>query len=294
MPNLYVLKEKNIRHSWLFLFFFFLIIAGLGYVLSLAFENIYFFYGFLGFAVLLNVISVLGSSSMILGLTKAKPIEKKDNPELYRLTENLCITAGLPMPKIYIMNVQQPNAFVTGLKAEKSILVVTSGLLDKLEKVELEGVIAHELSHIGNRDMFLATIVVVLVGTIVLLADIGVRVGFGSRREKGGAIMFLVAIVAYVLSFFLARLLQMAISRQREFLADASAALLTRYPEGLARALEKISADPNPIKGTNHSTAHLYISSPFRGREKRSWMTRAFSTHPPVEDRIKRLRDLKI
>jgi heat shock protein HtpX len=293
MPNLYTMKEKNIQRSWLFLFFFFLIIVGLGYLFALIFESIYFFYGFLGFAILLNVVSVLGSSSMILSLTKAKPIEKKDNPELYRLTENLCITAGLPMPKIYVMNVQQPNAFVTGLKAEKSILVVTSGLLNKLEKVELEGVIAHELSHIGNRDIFLATVIVVLVGTIVLLADMGIRLGFGSRREKGGAPLFLIAIVAYILSFFLARLLQMAISRQREFLADASAALLTRYPEGLARALEKISADPNPIK-TNHSTAHLYISSPFRGREKRSWMTRAFSTHPPVEDRINRLRNLKI
>jgi len=233
-------------------------------------------------------------------MTRAKPIEKKDNPELYRIVENLCITAGLPLPRIYIIEGAQPNAFATGRNPKYAVVAVTRGLLEKLEKVELEGVIAHELSHIGNRDILLSTVVVILVGIVTMLSDWFFRISFwgGGRRDdsegSGGAILALLGIVAAIIAPIAAVVLQLAISRKREFLADATGALLTRYPEGLARALEKISADPAPLKVASNSTAHLYIANPFRGKSSRNWLARLFLTHPPVEERIKALRDLKM
>ncbi len=292
--SLYSLKASNIRKSWIFVFGFFLLIAGVGYVFAYLAENIIVFYVAAGIALLYSLFTFLISSRIVLSLTKSRPLDKQDHPELYRLTENLCIAAGLPMPKIYIINSAQPNAFVTGKKPKDSILVVTTALLDKLERVELEGVIAHELSHIGNRDVLLGTMVVALMGGIILLSDIFIRISFSGGRRRDNGVLIIVGIAVYIISFVLAKMMQMAVSRQREFLADASAALLTRYPEGLARALEKISQDDSQMPKIDHSTAHLYICSPFRGRERRSFMTRLFSTHPPIEDRIKRLRDLKI
>ncbi len=231
---------------------------------------------------------------------KAKPIEKRDNPELYRIIENLCITAGLPLPKIYIIEEPQPNAFATGRNANHAVVAVTRGLLNKLERVELEGVIAHELSHIGNKDMLLQTIVVILVGVVALLSNFFLRISFfgGERRRdskgSGGSFLAILGIVAAILAPIAATLIQLAISRKREFLADGTGALLTRYPEGLALALEKISADPNPLRVANNSTAHLFIASPFRGREAKSWFTKLFMTHPPVEERIKVLREMSL
>jgi heat shock protein HtpX len=231
-------------------------------------------------------------------MTRAREIKKEDNPELHRLVENLCITAGLPLPRIYIIEEAQPNAFATGRNAKHAVVAVTRGLLEKLERAELEGVIAHELAHIGNKDMFLQTVVVVLVGVIALLSDFFLRISFWGggrrRRERGGELIMVLGILAAILAPIAATLIKLAISRKREFLADASGALLTRYPEGLARALEKISADPNPLRVANDATAHLYISSPVRGEQKRSWFAKLFMTHPPVEERIKALGKMSI
>lgn len=298
MATLYTQAESNIRKTWLYLTVFLLFIIGLGWFFSYLFDSPII----LIFAVILSIImsfsSYWYSDKIVLAISKAKPIEKKDNPEFYRIVENLSITAGLPLPKIYIIEGAQPNAFAAGRDKKHAVVAVTRGLLEKLDRVELEGVIAHELSHIGNKDIFLGTIIVVLVGIVVILSDFFLRISFwgGGRRSRdsGGAFLLVLGIVAAVLAPIAAVLIQLAISRKREFLADASGALLTRYPEGLARALEKISADPHSLKTANNSTAHLYIASPFRGKEKASWFHRLFLTHPQVEERIKALRGMKV
>jgi heat shock protein HtpX len=234
-------------------------------------------------------------------MSSAKELSHDDNKEIYHLVENLCITAGLPLPKIYIIDDTAPNAFATGRDPEHAVIALTTGIIQKLEKAELEGVIAHELSHIGNRDILLATLVTVLVGMIVLLADWFRRWTFWGRRgrdrEGGGQlalIMMIAAIILSILAPLFAYMMQFAISRKREFLADSSGALLTRYPEGLARALEKISADREPLEVANRATAHLYIASPFKedGERKIGFFTKMFLTHPPIEERIKALRGM--
>ncbi|MBU4204923.1 M48 family metallopeptidase [Patescibacteria group bacterium] len=240
------------------------------------------------------------SDKIVLAMMKAKPIEKKDNPELYLLVENLCITAGLPLPKIYIIEEKQPNAFATGRDSKHAVVVVTRGLLERLEKIELEGVIAHELAHIGNKDMLLGTVVVILVGIVVMISNFFLRISFfNSRRSrdsqnKGGGLLIILGIVAAILAPIAAVLIKLAISRKREFLADASGALLTRYPEGLARALEKIAADPSPMRVANNSTNHLFIYSPLRGEQAKNWLAKLFMTHPPIEERVRALRGMDI
>ncbi len=239
------------------------------------------------------------SDKIVLAMSHAKPIEKKDNPELYRLVENLCITAGLPLPKIYIIKEAQPNAFATGRNPEHAVIAVTQGLLDRLERAELEGVIAHELSHIGNRDALLQTIIVVLVGVVIIMTDFFFRISFyggrrNNRNNKAGAVMLLIALALAILAPLFATLIKLAISRKREFLADAAGALLTRYPEGLARALEKISQSPYSLKTANNSSAHLYFASPFRGKQSKSFLTKLFMTHPPIKERTRALRGIKI
>lgn len=231
--------------------------------------------------------------------TGAKPIEKHDNPELYRIVENLCIAAGIRTPKIYILNEAQPNAFATGRDEKHAVVAVTKGLLGKLEKKEIEGVIAHELSHIKNKDMLLQTVVVVLVGVISIITDFFLRISFwGGNRDddnsNSNAIMMVIGIAVAILAPIAATLIQLSISRKREFLADASGALLTRYPEGLASALEKIASDDSRLRTANSSNAHLFISSPFRGKESKNWFTKLFLTHPPVEERVANLRGMKI
>lgn len=301
MATLYNLAEKNVRRTWVYLTGFFILIIALGWLISYFLGS----YMILGIAVILSVLmsffSYWYSDRVVLAMARAKPIEKKDNPELYRIVENLCITAGLPLPKIYVMEEAQPNAFATGRDPKHSVVVVTRGLLERLERAELEGVIAHELSHIGNRDILLSTIVVVLVGIVVIATDFFFRISFwggGGRgnREAGQvrAMMILVSLLLAVLAPLFAQLMKFAISRKREFLADASGALLTRYPEGLARALEKIAKDPHPLRAASNATAHLYIASPFRGKEKTSWLHKLFMTHPPVEERIKALRQMEV
>lgn len=299
MATLYTYAESNIRKTWLYLTFFLLLIIGIGWLFSYIYQEQTILWLVVIFSILTSISSYWYSDKIVLAMTKAKPIEKEDNPELYRIVENLCIAAGLSLPKIYIIEETQPNAFATGRNAKHAVIAVTRGLLNKLEKVELEGVLSHELSHIGNKDMLLQTIVVVLAGIVAILSNFFLRISFwgGGRRDSrgsGGNILALLGIVAAILAPIAATLTQLAVSRKREFLADASGALLTRYPEGLARALEKIAADPNPLRVANNSTAHLFIASPFRGRQSKSWFTKLFLTHPPVEDRIKALREMTI
>lgn len=300
MPTLYTLAASNIRKTWLYLTFFLIFIILVGWLISWLLASRAILIIAVLLSILMSFLSYWYSDKIVLGLTKAKEIKKEDNPELYRIVENLCITAGLPLPKIYIIDEVQPNAFATGRDPKHAVIAVTRGLLEKLEKVELEGVISHELSHIGNKDTLLATIIVVLVGIVVLITDFFFRLTFwgraGRREGEGGGnvLLFLIALILLISAPLLANLMKFAISRKREFLADASGALLTRYPEGLARALEKISKDPAPLKVANNATSHLYIVSPFRGEEKNSWFRKLFMTHPPVEERIKALREMEI
>lgn len=297
--TLYTQAESNIRKTWLYLSFFFVLILAIGWVVSNYFGSFSIFWFALIFSVFSSFFSYWYSDKVVLFFTRAKPIEKKDNPELYRIIENLCITAGLPLPKIYILEEAQPNAFATGRDKNHAVIAVSRGLLGKMEKAELEGVIAHELSHIGNKDMLLQTIVVVLVGIIVMLTDIFYRMSFWGRSrrkgkdEGGNAIFFVIGIFIMILAPILANLIKLAISRKREFLADETGALLTRYPEGLAKALEKIAKDQNPLSVASNATSHLYIVNPFRGFEL-SRVSNLFSTHPPIEERIRALRELRV
>jgi len=298
MATLYTQAESNIRKTWLLFVAFLIFIIALGWLFSYLLDNSIFLILAVIIAFLQSFFAYWYSDKIVLAMTKAKPIEKKDNPELYRIVENLCIAAGLPLPKIFIIEEQQPNAFATGRDQNHAVVAVTRGLLEKLERPELEGVIAHELSHIGNKDMLLGTMVVILVGVIAMLSNWFLRISFfsGGRRSRdsGGVIFVILGISAAILAPVAATLIKLAISRKREFLADASGALLTRYPEGLAKALEKISADPNPIRVASNSTAHLFIASPFRGRQTKSWFTKLFLTHPPIEKRIKALRGMQV
>ncbi len=280
---------------------FLVVIIALGWFLSYYYQSPSILYAAVIFSLGMNFLSYWTSDKIVLGLSRAQPLEHDQNQELYHIVENLCITAGLPMPKIYILPEMSPNAFATGRNAKHAALAVTQGLLDKLNKTELEGVIAHELSHIGNRDILLQTVIVVLVGLVSIASDIFLRARFsgmgGSRdddRNGGqlGAVIMIVGLIFIILSPIIAQLMQLAISRKREYLADASGALLTRYPEGLANALEKISADQTPMRYTSNATAHLYISNPFKGKKKDSWLVKMFSTHPPIGERIKILREM--
>lgn len=294
--TLYTLAEKNVRKTWLYLAFFLGLIIGMGYLIAYFYSNWAFFWGALILSLISGLTSYWFSDKIVLGMTGAKKVEKKDFPELYRIVENLCITAGLPMPEIYVIKDSSPNAFATGRDPKHSVVVVTQGLLNKLERVELEGVISHELSHIGNRDILLATIVVVLVGLVVRLTHFffRIRIGGRDREEKGGSVFAILGVVALILAPILAQLMKLAISRKREFLADATGALLTRYPEGLASALEKISQDPHSLRKASNATAHLFIANPFKGKQKRNWLVKLFSTHPPAQERIQALRNMEV
>jgi len=220
---------------------------------------------------------------------KAKPVTREEYFDLYTVTENISITAGLPMPRLYVIEESAPNAFATGRDKEHAVVCVTTGLLALLDRQELEGVIAHEISHIGNRDILLSTVVVVLAGFISIISHMFLRTlhigGNGNNRNGGGALA-IVGIVLALLAPLGATLIQLAVSRKREFLADADGALLTRYPEGLARALEKISGSSVPMKTANNATAHLFIANPFG---KKGGFSKLFMTHPPTEERVRAL-----
>ncbi len=290
--------DSNKRKTVLLIAIFIIIIAGLGYLFGYLTE-----FGYWGLvaaiiiSVLMSLFSYYKGDKVALWTAGAKEIQKQDNPYAYRMVENLCITAGLPAPKVYIINDPAPNAFATGRDPKHASVALTTGIIDMLENEELEGVIAHELSHIKNYDIRIMTIVIILVGVIALLANWLLRArlfGFGKRDNRGGGrigvILMIAGLILAILSPLIAQLIQLAVSRKREFLADADGALLTRYPEGLAGALEKISSYKQPLRKANDATAHMYIINPFAGTKK--FMAKLFSTHPPVEKRIKALRKM--
>jgi len=285
---------SNRRRSYLLLFFFLALIAGVVYVFGLYLDlGHYFVIPAVIFALLMSWGSYYYSDKIVLRMSAARPVTKAQEPYLWNTVEGLSIAAGLPMPRLYIIEDSAPNAFATGRDPQHAAIAVTRGLLDKLNRLELEGVIAHEMSHIQNYDIRFMTLVAVLVGTVVLLSDWMMRSvwygrGRSSRRSAGSGLLLLIGLVFVALSPLFATLMQLALSRRREFLADASGALLTRYPEGLASALEKLAADTDPLEAANKATAHLYIINPLT--EHKGWATGLFSTHPPVEERVKRLR----
>jgi len=289
--------DSNKRRTVILMVLFVFIIILLGYVFG---EISGYGYWGLGLAIVISLfmtaVSYFQGDKVALWSAGAQPIVKDDNPYVFRMVENLCITAGLAMPKIYIINDPAPNAFATGRSPEHASIALTSGIIEKLENEELEGVIAHELSHIKNYDIRLMMVVAVLVGMIVLISNWMFRLrGFGSRRNRSGgqlvAILMLVGIVLALLSPLIAELIKLAVSRRREYLADASGALLTRYPAGLASALEKISSYSEPMRRANNGTAHLFIANPFGAKAARG-LAHLFSTHPPIEDRVSKLRNM--
>ncbi|HVF69660.1 MAG TPA: M48 family metallopeptidase [Xanthomonadales bacterium] len=297
--NIYSNISKNIWKSWLIMVLFVLFATTVAYVIGKAtgygpsYSLIIF-----PIAILTSVGSYFYSDKIVLATTGAKQITKSDSPELFRIVENLSIAAGIPMPKVHIIHDGAPNAFATGRSPKNASIAVTTGIMERLNKSELEGVIAHELSHVKNFDTRLLAITAVLVGFIALLTDIFMRNLFwgGMNRDnddsRANAFFLVIGIVLAILAPIIASLIQLAVSRKREFLADASGALLTRYPEGLASALEKIAADPKPLRTASNATAHLFIVNPFKGKKAHSFFTGLFNTHPSLEERIKILREM--
>jgi heat shock protein HtpX len=287
--------DSNKRKSLALMLFFIILITGLVWIF-----NQYYGEGSYGIviiaailAIIMSLVSFYAGDKVALSQAGAKQIAKEDNPYVWRLVENLSITAGLPMPKIYLINDPAMNAFATGRDPKNSSIALTTGIIQGLTNEELEGVIAHELSHVKNYDIRLMMVVIICVGIITLLADWlwrGSFLGGRSKNEnsKGGGLLALVGLVLIILSPLFAKLIQLAVSRKREFLADASGALLTRYPEGLAQALEKISAQNQPLLRANKATAHLYIANPFQSKN----ISNLFSTHPPIAQRITALRSM--
>ncbi len=299
MATLWTQRDSNIRKTWLLMFVFFVVVMTIGW----AFSRVYGNPGILVIAILFSVVMSLASywwsDKIVIATTGARLLPESAAPEVHNIIENLAITSGLPKPRIYIVDSPQPNAFATGRNPEHAVVAVTTGILRLMNRTELEGVLAHELSHIGNRDMLISTVAVVLVGFVQLLSDMFLRSmwwGGGRDREGGGnAIFLLIGIALAILAPIAAILIQLAVSRRREYLADTSGALLTRYPEGLAAALEKLARDHTPMRQANHATAHLWLDDPYQGKEKKtSFLTKIFMTHPPIEDRIRRLRELKV
>ena len=294
----YTQISSNKTKTWALITFFLVLIIALGYVFSYNLDAP----GLLPLAIIISVGMSIGSfyysDKIVLAISKAHEVARTDDPDLYNTVENLSITAGLPAPKIYLIDDSAMNAFATGRDPKHAVICITSGLRSKLTKPELQGVISHELSHIGNYDIRLSTVIVVLVGVVALLSNWMLRISFfGGRRRsndnnQAGAVLAIVGIVLAILSPIAAILIQLAISRKREYLADASGALLTRYPEGLASALRKIAGDTEPLEVANNATAHLYFANPLHVNP--STFSRLFDTHPPIAERIRRLEEMNL
>ncbi len=291
---------RNKRKTILMIAIFAIVIMVLGWSLGYYFAEPSFGLVLAGIiAIVMILVGYFKGDTVTLATAGARQISKRDNAVLYNLVENLAITAGISTPKLYLINDPSPNAFATGRDPEHASIAVTTGLLQILDKNELQGVLAHEMSHIKNLDIRVMTLVVVLVGVVLLLSDI-MRRGFffGGRRDRGGGqaglIIFIIGIALAILSPLFAELIKLAVSRSREYMADASAALLTRYPDGLAGALEKIAAIDRPLKKANHATAHLFLANPFDPHKTKKKFNSLFSTHPPIEDRIKKLRSMGV
>lgn len=308
MATIYTHASANIRRTWFLVSSMFILIIAVFWVFSYAYQNPAILWFGVAFSLLMNVASYWYSDKLVLAMSRAKPVSERENPELHRIIENLAITAGLPKPRVYFIDDPAPNAFATGRDKNHAAVAVTRGLLERLDRSELEGVLAHELSHIGNRDMLISTIVVVLAGMVAIISDMFLRMtwfgGLGSRDRdsRAGGVIMAIALVGAILAPLAAMLIRLAVSRRREFLADASGALLTRYPEGLANALRKIAADPQPLSHAHTATAHLFFENPFKadappagGQARRTpWIVRLFMTHPPIEDRIKALQSINV
>ncbi len=292
----------NIQRTWLLMGVFFTIIVLLGWVLSYIYNDVSLLYMAVGFSFFSNIFAYFQSDKIALATSGAKPADPKNSQHqmAIRLVENLSISQGMKTPRVYIIEDPAMNAFATGRDEKNAVIAFTTGILGALEKSELEGVAAHELAHIKNRDILVMTIVVTLVGAVSLIADMFLRstmMGGTSREGKDGRgqmILMIVGIVFVILTPIIAKLIQLAISRKREYLADASGVQMTRYPEGLASALEKISTQSRPVMRAHTATAHLYISSPFanKGEQAKNFLTNLFSTHPPIEDRVESLRGM--
>ena len=298
MRSMFEEVRENVFKSWLLMIAFLLIIAGIGWILGWYWGNVNI--GLLIaviFTIIYTLIMFYVGDKFILTMTGAKPASKKDYPHLVHTVEGLAVAAGLPTPQVYVIDDSALNAFATGRDPKHASITVTSGLVKKMNRQELEGVVAHEMAHIRNLDIRTMMLAAVLVGVITLMSDFMLRSflwgGKDNDRDSGsiGIILIIVGLVLAILAPLIAHLIRLAISRKREFAADAGGAILTRYPEGLASALEKIKNDPDPlVDNANRATAHLFISTPFR--KKSSWLSTIFATHPPIEERIKRLRQM--
>ena len=305
MATLYTERSANIHKTLLLMTMFLILVMGIGFVFSHVYQSPAILYFAVIFSVVMNIVGYWFSDRIVLRMHHARPVDERENRELHRVLENLAITAGLPMPRFYIIDDPAPNAFATGRNAEHAVVCVTTGLLGMLDRSELEGVLAHELSHIGNRDMLVSTVAVVLVGFVSIASDIFMRslwfrgVGGGDREDRGnaGAIFMIIGVALSILAPIFATMIHLAISRKREFLADASGALLTRYPDGLASALEKIGGYTQPLRTATNATAHLFLQNPFGADRENAGHTpllvRLFSTHPPISERIRALRGEK-
>ena len=295
MATIYTERDKNIRLTWIYLTGFLIFTIGIGWFFAQIYHNSFILYLAVFFAVFMNLASYWWSDKIVLGINRAQEIKPEQGPEvkeIYRLVENLAITAGLPTPRVYLIPDRSMNAFATGRDPNHAVIALTTGLVENLSKTELEGVIAHEISHIGNRDILLGTVLTVLVGFVAILADLFRRsIIFGdSDNNKNNTFLIVLGLIFSLLAPLSATLIQLAISRKREFLADSSGVLLTRYPEGLASALEKISQDSQTLQTANRATAHLFITNPFKGKK----ISKLFMTHPPIKERIKRLQQMAV
>ena len=301
MLNVYEAVAANKRKTWFIIVFFILFITGFAWLIG---EAMGYGSGFVGFALILSGLMSFGSywysDKIILGISGARPASRQEFFDFYTVAQNISIAARVPMPKLYVIDDSAMNAFATGRDPEHAVVCVTTGILSRLNRTELEGVVAHEISHIQNYDMRLMSIVTILVGFVTLLADWSLRMSWGRRRssnEEGGQIRAIIAIAGIVLALLsplIAQLIQLAISRSREYLADASAVKLTRQPSGLINALAKLETDTEPLEAANKATAHLYITNPLKNKHNGiGWFASLFSTHPPIEDRIKALQAMK-
>lgn len=297
MKSLYTHQSSNIAKTWALMIGFFVLVMAVGWFVAQYFGQPLFLYIAVGFSVIMNITAYWFSDKIALSSAHAKEADPVQYLELHRIVENLAITAGLPKPRVYIIEDSAPNAFAAGRSPQHSVVAVTTGLLAQLDRSELEGVVAHELAHIGNRDILVMTVAVVLAGFLSVLADMFLRMsmfGGGDRDRSVHPAVAIIGVVGIILAPIAAQLIHFAISRRREFLADASGALLTRYPEGLANALKKISAHGAPVQHATSATAHLYIANPFGAGNTGKFMRKIFSTHPPVEERIAALTQMHI
>ena len=293
--NLYEERASNIRRTWFLIIGFLIVVIAVGYAVSWYYQDPFILILAVVIAVATNFYAYWASDKLVLSLNRARAATREEFFDFYTVAENMAITAGLPTPKLYVIDDPAPNAFATGRDEHHAVICATTGLLSMMNRTELEGVIAHEMSHVKNRDMLLMTVAVVLAGFVAILAQIFLRVSFwgGSRRDDNGgnALIAVLAILGIILAPLAAKLIELAISRRREYLADASGVLLTRYPEGLASALTKIGNYQAPMLHPNIATAHLFIGDPFGSQKNKvgtaGWIERLFSTHPPIPDRVK-------